>query len=107
MFWSTRVSVGDTHRNRGPFLEVAGCLGRAIAAPARCYWERGLRFATSWLSTSAGNPSPGPARRVDRGVSGVSRRLALVELLPEAIPRRVRECKISAHPATGLLVIRT
>jgi ParB family chromosome partitioning protein len=31
------------------------------------------------------------ARRFDRSVSWVSRRLALVELLPEAIQQRVRE----------------
>src|SRR5437867_7430762 len=35
------------------------------------------------------------ARRFDRSVSWVSRRLALVELLPEAIQQQVREGKIS------------
>ena len=34
------------------------------------------------------------ARRFDRSVSWVSRRLALVELLPEAIQQQVREGKI-------------
>jgi len=44
------------------------------------------------------------ARRFDRSVSWVSRRLALVELLPEAIQQRVREGKISAHVAMKFLV---
>jgi hypothetical protein len=37
------------------------------------------------------------ARRFDRSVSWVSRRLALVELLPEAIQQQVREGKIAAQ----------
>ncbi len=44
------------------------------------------------------------ARRFDRSVSWVSRRLALVELLPEAIQQQVREGKISAHIAMKFLV---
>jgi ParB family transcriptional regulator, chromosome partitioning protein len=44
------------------------------------------------------------ARRFDRSVSWVSRRLALVELLPESIQRLVREGKISAHVAMKCLV---
>ena len=44
------------------------------------------------------------ARRFDRSVSWVSRRLALVELLPEAIQRLVREGKISAQVAMKYLV---
>jgi ParB family chromosome partitioning protein len=44
------------------------------------------------------------ARRFDRSVSWVSRRLALVELLPEAIQQQVREGKISAHVAMKFLV---
>jgi ParB-like chromosome segregation protein Spo0J len=36
------------------------------------------------------------ARRFDRGVSWVSRRLALVELLPETIQQLVREGKVAA-----------
>src|SRR6058998_750335 len=37
------------------------------------------------------------ARRFDRSVSWVSRRLALVELLPEAIQQQVRQGKIAAQ----------
>src|SRR5207253_2799298 len=43
-------------------------------------------------------------RRFDRSVSWVSRRLALVELLPEAIQQQVREGRISAHVAMKYLV---
>ena len=44
------------------------------------------------------------ARRFDRSVSWVSRRLALVELLPESIQQQVREGRISAHVAMKFLV---
>jgi ParB family chromosome partitioning protein len=44
------------------------------------------------------------ARRFDRSVSWVSRRLALVELLPEAVQQQVREGKISTHVAMKFLV---
>lgn len=44
------------------------------------------------------------ARRFDRSVSWVSRRLALVETLPETIQRQVREGKIAAQVAMKFLV---
>ena len=44
------------------------------------------------------------ARRFDRSVSWVARRLALVELLPEAIQQQVREGKIAAQVAMKFLV---
>jgi ParB/RepB/Spo0J family partition protein len=44
------------------------------------------------------------ARRFDRSVSWVSRRLALVELLPEAIQQQVREGELSAQVAMKCLV---
>lgn len=44
------------------------------------------------------------ARRFDRSVSWVSRRLALVELLPETIQQLVREGKVSAQVAMKYLV---
>jgi ParB family chromosome partitioning protein len=44
------------------------------------------------------------ARRFDRSASWVSRRLALVELLPDAIQQQVREGKIAAHLAMKFLV---
>src|SRR6202051_2273213 len=44
------------------------------------------------------------ARRFDRSVSWVSRRLALVEVLPEAIQQQVREGQILAQVALKFLV---
>jgi ParB family transcriptional regulator, chromosome partitioning protein len=44
------------------------------------------------------------ARRFDRSVSWVSRRLALVELLPESIQQQVREGKVLAQVAMKYLV---
>ena len=44
------------------------------------------------------------ARRFDRSVSWVSRRLALVEVLPQAIQQQVREGKILAQVAMKFLV---
>jgi ParB family chromosome partitioning protein len=44
------------------------------------------------------------ARRFDRSVSWVSRRLALVELLPEGIQQQVREARIAAQSAMKYLV---
>jgi ParB/RepB/Spo0J family partition protein len=44
------------------------------------------------------------ARRFDRSPSWVSRRLALVELLPEAIQQQVREGKLAAQVAMKYLV---
>jgi len=44
------------------------------------------------------------ARQFDRSVSWVSRRLALVELLPEAIQQQVREGQIAAQVAMKFLV---
>ena len=44
------------------------------------------------------------ARRFDRSVSWVSRRLALVEVLPDAIQQQVREGKIVAQVALKFLV---
>jgi ParB family chromosome partitioning protein len=44
------------------------------------------------------------ARRFDRSVSWISRRLALVEALPEAIQQQVREGKIPAQVAMKFLV---
>jgi hypothetical protein len=44
------------------------------------------------------------AQRFDRSVSWVSRRLALVELLPEAIQQQVREGQIAAQAAMKFLV---
>ena len=44
------------------------------------------------------------ARRFDRSISWVSRRLALVELLPDAVQRHVREGSVTAQIAMKYLV---
>jgi ParB family chromosome partitioning protein len=44
------------------------------------------------------------ARRLDRSVSWVSRRLAMVELLPESVQQQVRSGEISAHVGMKFLV---
>jgi ParB/RepB/Spo0J family partition protein len=44
------------------------------------------------------------ARRFDRSTSWVSRRLALVELLPESVQQQVRDGAIAAHVAMKFLV---
>src|SRR4051794_34766045 len=70
--------------------------------------ERSLRFSRQecaleqgWLlsemSQCFGYSLEELARRFDRSVSWVSRRLALVELLPEAIQQQVREGRIAAQ----------
>jgi ParB family chromosome partitioning protein len=44
------------------------------------------------------------ARRFDRSVSWVSRRLALVELLPDSVQQKIRSGKITPHVAMKFLV---
>src|SRR3954447_10695921 len=77
--------------------------------------ERSLRFSRQecaleqgWLLSEMahcfGYSLEELARRFDRSVSWVSRRLALVELLPEAIQQQVREGRIAAQTAMKYLV---
>jgi ParB family chromosome partitioning protein len=77
--------------------------------------SRSLRFSPQesaleqgWLLSELeerfGYPLDELARRFDRSISWVSRRLALVELLPEAIQRQVREGNITAQVAMKYLV---
>ena len=77
--------------------------------------ERSLRFSRQecaleqgWLLSEMahcfGYSLEELARRFDRSVSWVSRRLALVELLPEAIQQQVREGGIAAQTAMKYLV---
>jgi hypothetical protein len=57
-----------------------------------------------WLKVRSATPGVSMARRFDRSVSWVSRRLALVEVLPEAIQQQVREGQIPAQVALKFLV---
>jgi ParB family chromosome partitioning protein len=77
--------------------------------------ERSLRFSRQecaleqgWLlaemSQCFGYSLEELARRFDRSVSWVSRRLALVQLLPETIQQQVREGRIAAQTAMKYLV---
>jgi ParB/RepB/Spo0J family partition protein len=77
--------------------------------------DRTLRLAehetaleTGWLLAELerrfGYGLEGLARRFDRSVSWVSRRLALVEVLPEGIQQQVREGRIPAQVALKILV---
>src|SRR5919106_4216561 len=77
--------------------------------------ERSLRFSRQecaleqgWLLSEMaqhfGYSLEELARRFDRSVSWVSRRLALVELLPEAIQQQVRDGRIAAQVAMKFLV---
>ena len=76
--------------------------------------DRSLRFAThetaleqGWLLSELekhfGYSLEDLARRFDRSVSWVSRRLSLVDLLPEAIQQQVRDGQICAHMAMKFL----
>jgi len=77
--------------------------------------SRSLRFSPQesaleqgWLLSEMeqrfGYPLDELARRFDRSISWVSRRLALVELLPEVIQRQVREGHLTAQVAMKYLV---
>lgn len=85
-------------------------MSEAVAVPL----DRTLRFRTR--DRAKGGPAAAEmeqrfgyslqelARWFDHSVTWVSRRLALIELLPEAIQQQVREGKIAAHVAMKLLV---
>ena len=80
-----------------------------------CCWTRSLRMQRAgnaleqgWLLAEMeqrfGYSLEELARRFDRSMSWVSRRLALVETLPEAMQQQVREGKIAAQVAMRYLV---
>ena len=66
--------------------------------------DRSLRLSGHETALEVGWLLAELARRFDRSVSWVSRRLALAELLPEAIQQQVREGKIAAQVAMKFLV---
>lgn len=87
----------------------------AMSAAEALLLDRSLRFSEhetaleqGWLLTEMeerfGYSLDELARRLDRSPSWVSRRLALVELLPEGIQQQVREGQITAHVAMKYLV---
>jgi ParB family transcriptional regulator, chromosome partitioning protein len=87
----------------------------AMSAAEALLLDRSLRFSEhetaleqGWLLAEMeerfGYSPDELARRLDRSPSWVSRRLALVEQLPEAIQQHVREGQITAHVAMKYLV---
>jgi ParB family transcriptional regulator, chromosome partitioning protein len=67
-------------------------------------WSLGWLLAEMEMELRFGYGLEELARRFDRSVSWVSRRLGLVELLPDAIQQQVREGKIAAQVAMKFLV---
>jgi hypothetical protein len=82
--------------------------GRALLDRSLRLTERETALEVGWLLQELeqrfGYSLAELARRFDRSVTWVSRRLALVELLPEAIQQQVREGKIAAQVAMKFLV---
>jgi ParB/RepB/Spo0J family partition protein len=83
--------------------EAAAPLSRSLrSGPRESALEQGWLLAE--MAQRFGYGLDELARRFDRGASWVSRRLALVELLPEAIQQQVREGKLGAQVAMKYLV---
>ena len=127
----TPIVVVLSHDNSGRYVVIDGHkriaalqqLGRdtveatvwAMSEAEALLLDRSLRFSQQecaleqgWLLSEMGQrfgySLEELARRFDRSVSWVSRRLGLVELLPEAIQQQVREGKIAAQVAMKYLV---
>ena len=115
-------------REAGPLsryrrLQARGCTGatgprhggsRRLSEADALVLDRSMRFSEQetaleqgWLLSELeqrfGYRLEDLARRFDRSVSWVSRRLALVEQLPEAVQQRVRAGEIAAHVAMKYL----
>jgi ParB family chromosome partitioning protein len=69
--------------------------------------ERGTALEEGWLLAELeqrfGYGMDELARRFDRSVGWVMRRVALVELIPDSVQQQVRDGKLSAHVATKFL----
>ena len=114
-----RYLVIDGHKRIAALQQLGRDTVKAVVWPMdeaeALLLDRSLRFAEhetaleqGWLLAEMeqrfGYGLEELARRFDRSVSWVSRRLALVELLPEAIQQQVREGKLCAHVAMKFLV---
>jgi hypothetical protein len=95
--------------------DTVGAVAWAISEPAAMLLDRSLRLfehetalEVGWLLAELeqrfGYNLDELARRFDRSVSWISRRLALVEVLPQAIQQQVREGKVLAQVALKFLV---
>lgn len=89
--------VLDLEESEALVLDRAMRLGEKETAIEQGWW-------LSELEQRFGYRLQDLARRLDRSVSWVSRRLALVELLPEAVQQKVRTGQITAHVAMKILV---
>lgn len=114
-----RYVVIDGHKRIAALAQLGRDTVEAVVWPmseaAAVLLERSLRFSehetaleVGWLLAELERRFSYSldelARRFDRSVSWVSRRLALVEVLPEAIQQQVREGKILAQVALRFLV---
>ena len=100
-------ATGPGHGGSGGLADERG-RGAAAGPLAALSPNRRRRWKQGWLLAELeqrfGYGLDELARRFDRSVSWVSRRLALVEVLPEAIQQQVREGKIAAQVAMKYLV---
>ena len=114
-----RYLVIDGYKRLAALQQLGRDTVEAVVWPLReaeaLMLDRSLRFSThetaleeGWLLAELeqryGYGQEELARRFDRSLSWVSRRLALVDLLPEALQQQVREGKLSAHVAMKFLV---
>ena len=114
-----RYLVIDGYKRIAALQQLGRDMVEAVVWPMReakaLVLERSLRFSAQetaleqgWLLVELeqrfGYGLEELARRFDRSVSWVSRRLALVELLPDSIQQQVREGRIAAHLAMKFLV---
>jgi ParB family chromosome partitioning protein len=114
-----RYQVIDGHKRIGALQQLGKDTVEAtvweMKAGEALLLERSLRMSAQetaleqgWLLSEMeqrfGHSLEELARRFDRSVSWVSRRLALVELLPEAIQQQVREGTLGAQLAMKYLV---
>ena len=114
-----RYLVIDGYKRLAALQQLGRDTAEAVVWPLReaeaLLLDRSLRFSAhetaleeGWLLAELeqryGYGQEELARRFDRSLSWVSRRLALVDLLPEGIQQQVREGQLSAHVAMKFLV---
>jgi hypothetical protein len=94
---TVRVTVWDMSEAEALVLDQSLRMGEGQSA-----LQQGWLLAE--LERNHGYDLQGLARQFDRSVSWVSRRLALVELLPQAVQQRVRNGEVGPHVAMKYLV---
>jgi ParB family chromosome partitioning protein len=103
-----RYIVIDGYKRIAALEQLGRDTAEAVVWPmseaAAVLLDRSLRLTEHETALEVGWLLHELARRFDRSVTWVSRRLALVELLPEAMQQQVREGKIAAQVAMKFLV---